>query len=189
MTVVSRQEHFADLIERVARDGDRDAFTELFDHFAPRIKAYLMRIGAEAGLAEEVTQEVMVTLWRKAAQFDRKKATLSTWLFRVARNRRIDILRRGSDADLPSDDPLLIPEGDPDPETLIDADQRDQRVRAALADLPEEQVDLIRLSFFDGLSHGAIADRTGLPLGTVKSRIRLAFGRLRNALAEDAAGG
>jgi RNA polymerase sigma factor (sigma-70 family) len=175
-------EMLADLVERVARSRDRAAFAVLFDHFAPRLNAYLLRLGADGGTAEEIVQEVMVTLWRKAAQFDRAKSSVGTWLFRIARNRRIDGLRRDRSAAIDPEEPSVRPAAAEDPAAEIDARRREERVRAALATLPPEQVELIRLAFFRGLSHSAIMEATGLPLGTVKSRIRLAFGRLRKAL-------
>lgn len=175
----------ADLVERVAANRDRDAFIRLFDHYAPRIKGYLVRLGAEGELAEELTQEVMITLWRKASLFDRSKSSVATWLFRIARNRRIDAIRRDRSGRIDAEDPTMGPEAPPDPDEEIDAASREARVRDALAALPEEQVRLIRLSFFQGLSHSQIASETGLPLGTVKSRIRLAFGRLRKVLESD----
>ena len=181
------RDDFADLVEKVARQGDQAAFTVLFDHFGPRIKAYLLRLGADMAVAEEITQDVMVTLWRKAVQFDRGKATVSTWLYRIARNRRIDFLRRNRDPELDAHEPMLTPEHEPDPGDVIDAQTREARVRAALGSLPVEQVELVKLSFFQGLSHSEIAEQSGLPLGTVKSRIRLAFGRLRKGLEADAA--
>jgi RNA polymerase sigma-70 factor (ECF subfamily) len=179
------RDEFADLVDRVAAERDRLAFATLFDHFAPRVAAYLMRLGTDNGTAEELAQEVMVTLWRKAALFDRTKSSVATWLFRVARNRRIDLLRRDKQALLDPEDPLLQPAGNADSDQMIDAQRREERVRAALTDLPAEQVELVRLAFFLGLSHSQIAEQTGLPLGTVKSRIRLAFARLRRTLEAD----
>lgn len=181
----SRAAHFADLMERVAAERDRAAFIALFDHFAPRIKGYLLRLGAGSEEAEELTQEVMLTLWRKADLFDRSKSSVATWLFRVARNRRIDSVRRDRSDRLDAEDPTAQPDPPPDPDETLDAVTREERVRQALESLPDEQVRLIRLSFFKGLSHSEIAAETGLPLGTVKSRIRLAFGRLRRTLEDD----
>jgi RNA polymerase sigma-70 factor (ECF subfamily) len=178
----SDADFFADLVELVARSRDRSAFARLFDHFAPRINAYLLRLGTDNGSAEELTQEVMVTLWRKAELFDRTKSSVATWLFRIARNRRIDAVRRDRLADLDPEDPALHPSAPEDADDSLSAAQREERVRIALRELPGEQVDLIKLAFFQGLSHSQIADRTGLPLGTVKSRIRLAFSRLRKHL-------
>ncbi|MEQ8400904.1 MAG: sigma-70 family RNA polymerase sigma factor [Roseitalea porphyridii] len=178
--------HFAALAARVANDRDRLAFTELFDFFAPRIKAYLRRLGLGDEAAEDIAQEVMIVLWHKAHLFDPAKSSLSTWLFRVARNRRIDAVRRDKSGLLDPDDPMLQPAEPVLPDATMDDEQRDERVREAMADLPEEQVGLVRMAFFLGYSHSRIAEETGLPLGTVKSRIRLAFGRLRRALEQDA---
>jgi RNA polymerase sigma-70 factor (ECF subfamily) len=180
-----RHEHFIALARAVAESRDREAFTELFDFFAPRINSYLQRLSLEPGQAEEVTQEVMVVLWRKAQLFDPSKSSLSTWLFRIARNRRIDLVRRDKSSLLDPEDPVFHPD-EPDPaDEMMDAEQRDERVREALKDLPEEQLELVRMAFFLGLSHSQISEKTNLPLGTVKSRIRLAFGRLRKVLDQD----
>nr|WP_179956258.1 MULTISPECIES: sigma-70 family RNA polymerase sigma factor [unclassified Pannonibacter] len=175
------------MIERVAQSQDQSAFAELFDHFAPRIKGYLMQQGSDAASAEEIAQEVMVILWRKAGLFDSSKASASTWLFRIARNRRIDALRRLKSADLDPEDPSLQPSAPDDIDGMMDTTLREERVRAAIAQLPENQRDVVRQAFFLGLSHSEIAEKTGLPLGTVKSRIRLAFARLRQVLEADAA--
>lgn len=173
---------FAALVAAVAERQDRAAFTHLFDAFAPRLKAYLLRQGMEAAGAEEITQEVMVTLWRKAGLFDPQKSSLATWLYRIARNRRIDVLRRDRLEFLDTQDPVLEIEDESDLDAAMDRQQRETAVRAALGSLPEEQLALVRLAFFEGLSHGQISERTGLPLGTVKSRIRLGFTRLRRTL-------
>lgn len=178
---MSNPAEFAALVASVADRQDRAAFARLFDHFAPRLNAYLMRNGSDAAMAEEVVQDVMTTLWRKAALFDPSKSSLSTWLYRIARNRRIDLARRAR-GDLDPDEPMLQPAGQPDLERLVDDQQREEAVRAALTHLPPEQLELVRLAFFDGRSHSEIAEMTGLPLGTVKSRIRLAFTRLRRRL-------
>jgi RNA polymerase sigma-70 factor (ECF subfamily) len=175
----------ARLAARVAQARDRKAFAELFDYFAPRLKGYLQKLGLEPGAAEEIVQEVMIVLWHKADLFDPQKSSLATWLYRVARNRRIDAARRMSTRNLDEDDPTLQPEPAEEPGPALDARVRDERVRAAMADLPDDQRETVRLAFFVGLSHSEIAERIGLPLGTVKSRIRLAFGRLRRALEGD----
>lgn len=176
---------FAQLAALVATRRDRAAFAALFDHFAPRINAYLQRLGMERSSAEDLTQEVMVVLWHKAALFDPQKSSLSTWLFRVARNRRIDALRRDRSHLIDPEDPIFRPEEVEPADAFMDARQREERIRVAVAGLPEEQRELIRQAYFLGLSHSQIAEGTGLPLGTVKSRIRLAFARLRKALEDD----
>lgn len=178
------RDFFADLVSDVASRRDQAAFTRLFDHFAPRITAYLMRIGTDGGTAEEIAQETMVTLWRKAELFDREKSSVGTWLFRIARNRKIDLIRRDRSDRLDANDPMLVPEEERALEDNVDARRYEAMVREAMGTLPPEQLDLVNLAFFDGLSHSEIAERTGLPLGTVKSRIRLAFMRLRRSLEE-----
>ena len=172
----------ARLIEAVAGDRDREAFTALFDYFAPRIKAVLMRSNTPPAAAEELAQEAMLTVWRKAAQFDRGKAGAAAWIFTIARNLRIDVARREQRAkvlDLETSESLPMP-AQPDDE--YDAGEREQRVRAALGHLSEDQRRVVRLSFFEGKAHGDIAAELELPLGTVKSRIRLAMNRLRDLL-------
>lgn len=178
-------EAFASLAALVANQRDREAFAVLFDYFAPRINAYLQRLGMERGAAEDLSQEVLAVLWHKAALFDPAKSSLSTWLFRVARNRRIDALRRDRSHQMDVEDPIFLPEAPPAPDSGIDERKREERVRAAMATLPAEQLELIRQAYFLGLTHSQIAEETGLPLGTVKSRIRLAFGRLRKILETD----
>ena len=179
------KERLVRLASAVAERRDQTAFAELFDYFAPRIKSYLLRLGLESGQAEELTQEVMIVLWHKAGLFDPVKSSLSTWLFRIARNRRIDAFRRDKSALLDADDPALQPSQPESAEDIVEAEERDERVRKAMLELPEEQAVLVKQAFFLGRSHSQIADDTGLPLGTVKSRIRLAFSRLRRSLEGD----
>ena len=171
---------FGVLIGRIAATADRTAFAELFQHFAPRVKSYALRLGAAGPAAEELAQETLLAVWRKAAQFDPGRASVSTWIFTIARNLRIDALRR--------ERPLPAPEDDADPSPLADVvlsgAQQDGRVRQALRSLPPEQLQVIELSFFSEAPHSAIAEHLGLPLGTVKSRLRLAMGRLRTLLED-----
>ncbi len=185
MSVSPDREHLADLVEAIARHRDKSAFAELFSYFAPRVKAYVMRLGARDDLAEELAQDVLVTLWRKAETFDRRQASVSTWVFRIARNRRIDAYRRESKPDLDPYDPELRPVEETPPDEAVSAVERDEAVRAAMTELPDEQLELLKLAFFDGLSHREIADAQGLPLGTVKSRMRLAFQKLRGKLERE----
>lgn len=179
---VTAETDFAALVAAVARERDREAFTRLFDHFAPRLKAYLLRLGSEGGHAEEITQEVMITLWHKAAMFDPERSSVGTWLYRIARNRRIDGLRRDRLDLVDPQESLFDIAEDPETDRMLDQQQREEVLRRALGSLPAEQLVLVRLAFFDSLSHSEIAEKTGLPLGTVKSRIRLAFTRLRRVL-------
>jgi RNA polymerase sigma-70 factor (ECF subfamily) len=175
---------FAPLVKAIAEAGDRDAFRQLFLHYGPRVKGYLLRLGLDPARADELVQEVMVAVWRKAGSFDSRQATVSTWIFRIARNRRIDVFRRDQTARLDESDPSLLPPPLTDPADEVDAGQRQAKVSAALDLLPREQRDLVRQAFYEELSHSEIAEATGLALGTVKSRLRLAFGKLRAALQE-----
>ncbi|MEP3524165.1 MAG: sigma-70 family RNA polymerase sigma factor [Paracoccaceae bacterium] len=169
----------------IAKKRDRAAFTSVFSFYAPRIKAFLMRGNCSPASAEEVTQDVMVTLWQKAHTYDPEKSSLGTWLFRIARNRRIDLIRRDKSNKLDAQDPTMFPTIEEIDTDGIDARERDQRIRTAISTLPKEQMQLIRLSFFEGQPHSRIAKELDVPLGTVKSRIRLAFTRLRKQLSED----
>jgi RNA polymerase sigma-70 factor (ECF subfamily) len=168
----------------VATKRDRTAFARLFDFYTPRVYAYLLRLRLDPGVADELTQDVMTTLWQKAELFDRTKSSVGTWLFRIAHNRRIDVHRRSREDAVPEPRPTDTPDPSPAPDDSLDMSRREASIRGALGLLPEEQLDLIRLAFFEGLSHGDIASQTGLPLGTVKSRLRLAFSRLRRSLEQ-----
>ena len=167
-------------IERIRDHGDKRAFAELFAHFAPRVKGFLIRSGADATLAEECTQEVMATLWQKTHLFDPARASVATWIFTIARNRKIDLLRkqrRPEPEDLP-----WGPEAEPDQEEALGLQQESTRLGHAIAALPDKQRALIERAYFGDLTHTEIAEETGLPLGTIKSRIRLALERLRHAM-------
>lgn len=172
----------ATLIEDIAAHKSKAAFKKLFEYFAPRLKGYLMRLGSSEAQAEELVQDVMLTVWRKAALFDRRKAAASTWLFTIARNRRIDILRREKYPELDPEDPALVPDEEVQPDDAVIMAERKAEVQSAMATLPEEQVELVKLAFYKGWSHSEIAKETGLALGTVKSRLRLSFTRLKEAL-------
>jgi RNA polymerase sigma factor (sigma-70 family) len=174
---------WAPLVLAVAERQDREAFALIFDFFTPRLEAYLMRLGLGASEAEEITQDVMVTLWRKAGLFDPQKSGLSTWLYRIARNRRIDLSRRSRTESIDPQSPAILALADPaQTDQALEYRQRDDRVRASIETLALEQRQLVMLAFYEGLSHQQIADRTKIPLGTVKSRLRNAFSRLRGVL-------
>jgi RNA polymerase sigma-70 factor (ECF subfamily) len=176
---------FAEAVERIAAHADKAAFATVFTYYAPRVKGYLLRLGLEGSQAEELSQEVMVAVWRKAGTFDRRQASVATWIFRIARNRRIDAFRREQVARLDVHDPAFQPTPEPAPDAVTEAGQREAQIRAALAELPEDQRALVRDHFYEDLSHSQIADKTGLPLGTVKSRLRLAFAKLKLRLAAE----
>lgn len=172
-----------DLIEAIAARRDRAAFAELFRLFAPRIKAFIMRGGADAETAVEIAQEAMISVWRRADTFDRTRAAPSTWIFTIARNKRIDMLRRESRPELTAED--LAPfaaDGPASADVAAITAESHERVRELMKGLPPDQLDVLNKAFFEDKTHTAIAEELGLPLGTVKSRIRLALGRLRVAL-------
>jgi RNA polymerase sigma-70 factor (ECF subfamily) len=171
-----------DLLTAVGRTRDGGAFTVLFDHFQPRVHAQMLRLGLAPFAAADVTQDVMETVWRKAHLFDRRKAAAATWVFHIARNRRIDVRRRSRESNDAADELLAIPDPAAPSDDCLAAAQCEKCVHAALDALPQEQFALVQLAFFEGLSHAMIAQRTNLPLGTVKSRLRLAFLRLRRLL-------
>ena len=171
---------WAELIKKVETLKDTSAFEELFNHFAPRVKAFLMKSGADPQMAEECSQEVMATVWRKAHLFDPARASVSTWIFTIARNKKIDAIRK-----LNRPEPeQLYPEQDyePDQEEVVELQQETERLATALGELPEKQRVLIEKAYLGELSHSEIAEITGLPLGTIKSRIRLALEKLRHSM-------
>lgn len=165
---------------RIREHQDKSAFAELFRHFAPRVKSFLMRSGADPSMAEECTQEVMATLWQKAHLFDPSRASVATWVFTIARNRKIDALRKQRRPE--PEDLTWGPEAEPEPDDVVALQQESEKLGRALAALPEKQRELIERAYFGDLSHSEIAAETGLPLGTIKSRIRLALDRLRHAM-------
>lgn len=168
------------LVQKLRDTRDEAAFRALFDHFAPRVKAYLMKSGADASMAEECAQDVMATLWHKAHQFDPTRASVATWVYTIARNRRIDMLRKQR---RPEPEELAWgPEAEPEPDEVVGLQQESLKLGRAMAALPEKQRELIQKAYFGELSHSEIAAETGLPLGTIKSRIRLALERLRHAM-------
>jgi RNA polymerase sigma-70 factor (ECF subfamily) len=175
------------LIAKVAAHQDRAAFAELFSYFAPRIKTFMQRSGASEARAEELAQEAMLAVWRKAALFDPSAASASTWIFTVARNLRIDAFRRehrGGVAETSDLDIEFQVDEAPLPDARLATSQIGQRVQTALAELSNEQLRVVELSFFEEKAHAEIARVLKIPLGTVKSRLRLAMSRLRTLLGE-----
>ncbi len=171
---------WADCMLRIHAERDTAAFSRLFEHFAPRVKAFLMKSGADAALAEECAQDVMATVWRKAHLFDPSRASAATWIFTVARNRRIDFLRKQR---RPEPEELTWgPEAEPDQADVVALQQESEKLAKAIATLPAKQRELIEKAYYGDLTHSEIAEVTGLPLGTIKSRLRLALDRLRHAM-------
>lgn len=173
------------LLVRVGRERDREAFVALFHHFGPRLKSYLQRLGADAGSADEIVQDVMVAVWRRADSYDPILSSAGTWVFTIARNRRIDVLRRERRPEIDPDDPALVPDPVDPADRAVELEQDSERLHRAIRTLPPEQAELLRMAFFEDKPHSAIAAERNLPLGTVKSRLRLALARLRKAMAEE----
>lgn len=180
-----QRERLALCMQQIAVEQSREAFSEVFAYFAPRLKSYIMRLGSDATTAEEIMQEVMLNVWRKAKQYDPKQASVSTWIFRIARNRRIDNHRKQNKPDLDAADPMLQPVQAEQPDITVNRLQLEKVVQREMATLPDEQLILLKAAFYEGLSHSEIAKTYGIPLGTVKSRIRLAFQRLRGRLESE----
>jgi RNA polymerase sigma-70 factor (ECF subfamily) len=178
------QDDLSDLVESVASRRDRPSFVLLFKHFAPLLKGYLVRSGVVTAVAEEIVQETMLSVWRKAQSFDRSKASASTWVMTIARNLRIDYQRRDRTIAVADFSDWNEAAPDPDAETVMIGNQRDERVRAAMAKLSDEQAAIMRLTFFVEKPQSEIALALGIPLGTVKSRVRLAMARLRKLLED-----
>ena len=171
---------WAELIKKVETMKDTSAFEELFNHFAPRVKAFLMKSGADPQMAEECSQEVMATVWRTAHLFDPSRASASTWIFTIARNKKIDAIRKQNRPEPEQ----LYPDQDyePDQESVVELQQETERLTLAFGELPEKQRVLVEKAYLGELSHSEIAEITGLPLGTIKSRIRLALEKLRHSM-------
>jgi RNA polymerase sigma factor (sigma-70 family) len=167
-------------MQRIQEAADSRAFADLYQFFAPRVKAFIIKTGSTPDVAEEVTQEVLATVWRKAKLFDPTKASVSTWIYTIARNRRIDIVRKVRRPE--PEDLVWGPEAEPDQADAMALQQETEQLSEALVNLPEKQRILIEKAYFSELSHREIAEQTGLPLGTIKSRIRLALERLRYSI-------
>ena len=174
----------ADLLQRVAANGDVEAFRALFETYAPRVKSYMLRQGADPATAEELAQETLLAVWRKAALYSHDKGSATTWIFTIARNLRIDRLRREVVWQPLPENNDERPSEDPAPDEELSERERAARVRAILAELPPEQSEVVSLAFLEGRSHSEIATQLDLPLGTVKSRMRLAYQKIRDALED-----
>ena len=177
---------WADLIGRIAAHADRDAFRLVFEHFAPRIKGLMLKAGASGEEAEEIAQDTLLAVWRKAAQFDPSSAGAPAWIFTIARNLRIDAVRRSARAGVMVPDAELEYFVDPaeSQETQIVKRNDTARITGAISRLSKEQSTAIRMSFIEDRPHAEIAEALRIPLGTVKSRIRLAMTRLKDSLEE-----
>jgi RNA polymerase sigma-70 factor (ECF subfamily) len=174
----------SDLLQKVAQNRDVEAFRQLFELYGPRVKSYMMRQGANATMAEDLAQDTLLTVWRKAHLYSGEKGSATTWIFTIARNLRIDRLRREVPwQPLPENQDEEASDA-PDPEQEVTERERRDKVRAVLATLPPDQSEVVVLSYSEGLSHTEIASRLGLPLGTVKSRMRLAYQKVKEAVED-----
>ncbi len=173
-----------DLLSRIASERSEEAFRRLFETFVPRIRSYMRSRGADAAAAEDLAQETLLMVWRKAALYSAEKGTPASWIFTIARNLRIDRLRKEVPWQELGEDQEEIASDDAAPDELVSLRQRQERVRSVLAALPPDQREAVTLAFIEGLSHSEIAARLSLPLGTVKSRMRLAYGKVRAALED-----
>ena len=167
-------------LELIQSKQSVEAFERLFNVFAPKVKGFLMKSGTDNAMADECVQEVMATVWNKAHLFDPTRASASTWIFTIARNKKIDAIRKQKRPE--PEDLGWGPEHEPDQEAVIGLQQETARLGQAIANLPEKQRHLLERAYFSDMSHSEIAAATGLPLGTIKSRIRLALDRLRHAM-------
>lgn len=188
-TAVAGDVTFEDLLVAVGETRNRDAFIRLFEHFAPRVKSFLMRGGLTQEMADELAQETMLTVWQKAESFDPARAAASTWIYTIARNKRIDYFRRNARVEPNSEDPLMTPDLSPLPDAEISQREQGILLEKAIHELPADQADMVKKAFLEEKTHADIAAETGIPLGTVKSRIRLALERLRYHLGAEAAAG
>ena len=173
-----------ELLTRVGSQRDKQAFALLYEHFAPRLKSFLLRLGTDIGVAEEIAQEAMVMVWRRAETYDPRQAGASTWIFTIARNKRIDRIRRDNRPLPDFTDPAFSQDADEPGDIVLQRRQEEDKVQSALKKLPQEQAKMILSAYYEEKSHREIAEESGLPLGTVKSRIRLALNRLRSNLEE-----
>ena len=171
-------------IVAVAESRDRKAFKQLFDYFAPRIKGFCRNNGSTADRADEVVQEAFVNVWRKARLFDPKKASAGAWIFAIARNSRIDLIRKENRPEADTTDPFFEQNEPESPLAVLETERKSKTLRELVEDLPDEQQQVLKLAFFEEKAHSEVAEELGIPLGTVKSRIRLAFKRIRSELGE-----
>ena len=170
------------LVQRIGQNRDKAAFALLFKKFGPKLKSFMLRLGTNSSTAEELVQETMLSVWRKSHTFDSSKASASTWMFTIARNLRIDRFRSESRPEFDPSDPALIPEPELQADEQLELKNRQEFVRKCLDELPNDQREVVQLSFMQGLSHQEISDKLDIPLGTAKSRLRLSFGKLRKTI-------
>jgi RNA polymerase sigma-70 factor (ECF subfamily) len=171
-------------IVAIAESRDKRAFKKLFNYFAPRIKGFCQNNGSTADRADEVVQEAFVNIWRKANLFDPKKASAGAWIFAIARNSRIDLIRKENRPEADTTDPFFEQNEPENPLGVLETERKTRLIRDFVRLLPAEQQEVLNLAFFEEKPHSEVAEQLGIPLGTVKSRIRLAFKRIRSEFGE-----
>lgn len=178
---IQQRDSWSARLTSLAETRDKAEFAAIYGYFAPRVKSYIVRLGMPLATAEEVAQEAMLSVWRKSHLFNSTKASASTWIFTLARNLCIDRMRREKavEYELPEEEP------DPDQRDMAEHSVLEERMQVAIASLPESQAQVLHLSYYEGKSHSEIADQLGIPLGSVKSRLRLAFSKLKAHWGEE----
>lgn len=179
------QQSLSQMLTAVGQSKDIEAFESLFRHYGPRVRAYMAKLARDGQAAEELMQETMLAVWNKAHQFDPARGNVSSWIFTIARNLRIDSYRKDKRPTFDPTDPAFVPDDVPPADVEFEGRQQADRLHRAMETLPSEQLELLKLAFFNEESHSTIAAKLGLPMGTVKSRIRLAFAKLRAALEDN----
>jgi RNA polymerase sigma-70 factor (ECF subfamily) len=180
----SEEKTLAAWVEAISVNQDREAFTRLFNLMAPRLKAYCLKRGSDAAAAEETAQETMIQVWRRAGQFDPRRASVGTWIYTIARNKRIDHFRREQRPEITEDDLVQSMSETVDAETRMETLEMGETLAEKIRDLSPDQAEVIHKAFFEDKTHQVIAEELGMPLGTVKSRIRLALAKLRSSISE-----
>ena len=179
-----KREYYSNLLEKIA-NSDKNAFASLFAEISPKIKGFLMRLGSTDILAEEILQETMLAVWKKAGYFDKTKASPTTWLFTIARNKRIDFLRKESRPEIDSYDPVLISDNLDTPDISLEHKETSKTLLKQIESLPEKQTNLIKKYFFEDKTQSEISEELNIPLGTVKSSLRLGIAKLKKSLEKE----
>ena len=179
-----KREYYSNLLEKIA-DSDKNTFANLFSEISPKIKGFLMRLGSTDILAEEILQETMLAVWKKASYFDKTKASPTTWLFTIARNKRIDFLRKESRPEIDSYDPVLISDNLDTPDISLEHKETSKTLLKQIESLPEKQTNLIKKYFFEDKTQSEISEELNIPLGTVKSSLRLGIAKLKKSLEKE----
>ena len=179
---LQRQDENSVLLGAVGDQRCEKSFGKIYEYYAPRVASFLRQKGVEERISQELTQETMTRVWTKASYFDARKANASTWIFTIARNLFIDRVRKTKRSEVDMNDPLLVGGQSPAPDTLLDINERNQMLTSAIDDLPDDQAEVLRLVYLNGMKQQAVADRLSIPLNTVKSRLRIALEKLRRLM-------